>query len=70
MRERKTIFRAITQSTIAAFQRRNQVPIALISPHVITQLASNKALLSQPRAKIIASHLHYSLIFTEIDNVK
>jgi len=70
IRERKAIFDAITQSTIATFQLRNQVPIALISPHVITQLASIKAILSQRRAMIIASRLHYSLIFTEINNIK
>ena len=30
---------------------------------------SNKAILSQPRAKIIASRLHYTLFVTEIDNI-
>jgi hypothetical protein len=70
IRERKAIFHAITRNTIAAFQLRDQVPIALIFPHVMIPLASNKAILSQPRAMIIASRLHYSLFFTEIDNIK
>jgi hypothetical protein len=69
IRERKTIFDAITQSTIAAFQLRDQVPIAPIFPHVITQLAPIKAILRHPHAKIIASRLHYSMILLAIDNI-
>jgi hypothetical protein len=41
-----------------------------IFPHIIMPPDSIKAILSQPRAMIIASRLHYSLFFTEIDNIK
>jgi len=41
-----------------------------IFPHIIMPLPPIKAILSQPRAMIIASRLHYAMLTTEIDNVK
>jgi hypothetical protein len=41
-----------------------------IFPHVIMLLYSFKAILCQPRAKIIATDLHYTMILVEIDNLR
>jgi hypothetical protein len=69
IRERKTIFRAITRNTIAAFQLRDQAPIALIFPNTNMPLAPIKAILRQPHAMIIASRLHYTMILLAINKI-